>query len=145
MVVDWLVGNEAPADERHSLTLLALDRTGLRNVCDAASVSASRRERGEGFHVAEELACAVALIVVFTGNYFLQRYYVYQAKEGDPRRQLLLYFLSSLGFRGAEYLTFLLVYNVFEVQYLVAYVGVLLVSFMIKFFYYGNLVFKGSR
>lgn len=99
----------------------------------------------EVFHLSEELACAVALVVVFTGNYFLQRYYVYQAKEGDPRRQLLLYFLSSLGFRGAEYVTFLLVYNVLEVQYLVAYVGVLLVSFMIKFFYYGKFVFKGSR
>jgi len=99
----------------------------------------------EGFHVAEELAVAVALITVFTGNYFLQRYYVYQAREGDPRRQLLLYFLSSLGFRGAEYLSFLLVHSVIGVQYLAAYIGVLLVSFMIKFFYYGNVVFKPSR
>ena len=66
----------------------------------------------EVFHASEEVACAVPLVVVFTANFFLQRYYVYQAKKGDPRRQLLLYFLSSLGFRGAEYVTFLLVSNV---------------------------------
>lgn len=99
----------------------------------------------EVFHLSRELAGAVPLLVVFTANYFLQRYYVYQAREGDPRRQLLLYFLSSLGFRGAEYVAYLLVFKVLGVHYLAAYVGVLLVSFMIKFFYYGKFVFKGPR
>ncbi len=67
VVVDWRIGDDAPADERHSLTLIALDRSGLRNVCQAASVSATRREQGEGFYVTdletlgEGVVCIVGL------------------------------------------------------------------------------------
>lgn len=53
VVVDSIVDDAAPPDERHALILLALDRGGLRNVCEAASISASRREGGESFEVAD--------------------------------------------------------------------------------------------
>ena len=65
VVVDARVGDQTPADERHALTLLALDRGGLRNVCAAASASASRREAGGSFAVADldGLAAGVVCIV----------------------------------------------------------------------------------
>lgn len=42
-----------PDDPPHWVTLLALDRAGLRNVCAAATVSSIRRERGEGVLLAD--------------------------------------------------------------------------------------------
>jgi DNA polymerase-3 subunit alpha len=65
VVVDWPVGDETPPDERHTLTLLALDRPGLRNVCAAASASASRREEDVPFVVSDldDLSDGVVCIV----------------------------------------------------------------------------------
>jgi putative flippase GtrA len=96
----------------------------------------------EVFQVVEEIACAAALIVVFVLNYFLQRFYVYQARQGCARKQLLLFLASSILFRGLEYIAFLIVFNIFGVQYLLAYIGVLCCSFIIKFFFYGRYVFQ---
>ncbi len=50
LYIDWS-NPPAPDDPVQSLILLALDRTGLRNVCAAATASATKRERGHGFYV----------------------------------------------------------------------------------------------
>ncbi|MDH3198807.1 MAG: PHP domain-containing protein, partial [Candidatus Krumholzibacteria bacterium] len=48
LFLDWYGAGPSEAGG-HTLLLLALDRAGLRNLCAGASVSASRRERGESF------------------------------------------------------------------------------------------------
>ncbi|MFC1572480.1 GtrA family protein [Candidatus Eisenbacteria bacterium] len=98
----------------------------------------------EVFAIDERVSFAIALVVVFVVNFLMQRYYVYRAAGGSARRQLVLYLLSSLGFRGSEYLAFLLVHSVLGVHYLISVVGVLGVSFMAKFFFYGTVVFRGE-
>ncbi len=50
--LDWRNPPERD-DTPHWLTLLALDRAGLRHVSAAASISAIRRERGDGLFVAD--------------------------------------------------------------------------------------------
>jgi DNA polymerase III subunit alpha len=50
--LDWRNPPERD-DTPHWLTLLALDRTGLRHVSAAASISAIRRERGDGLFAAD--------------------------------------------------------------------------------------------
>ena len=97
----------------------------------------------EVFAVDERIAFATALIVVFTVNFLMKRYYVFRARDGDPKRQLLLFFFSSLGFRGAEYVAFLAVHSLLSIHYLVVVIGVLFISFIVKFFYYGMFVFRG--
>ncbi len=66
LVLDW---SEAPraGDPVQTLIVLALDRTGLRNVCAAATLSATRRERREAMTVAdvEPLADGVVAIASF--------------------------------------------------------------------------------
>ena len=67
LLLDW---SAAPAidDPVQTLILLALDRTGLRNVCAAATLSATRRERREALAVAdfEGMADGVVAIAGFT-------------------------------------------------------------------------------
>lgn len=89
----------------------------------------------------EEAAFAVALICVFTFNYAACRYVIYRATSGDPRSQLVKYAGMSLLFRLAEYLGFLFVHTLFNVQYLIAAAVVLGTSFFLKFHFYGTLVF----
>lgn len=48
--IDWS-NPPSPSDPVQSLLLIALDRTGLRNVCAAATLCAARRERGEGVYL----------------------------------------------------------------------------------------------
>lgn len=67
VVVDSRIDDAAPPEERHALDLIALDRWGLRNVCAAAGLSASRREAGQSVHVSdlekfgEGVVCVVSL------------------------------------------------------------------------------------
>jgi DNA polymerase III alpha subunit len=50
LFVDWS-NPPSPDDPVQSLILLALDRTGLRNVCAAATISATRREARRGVYL----------------------------------------------------------------------------------------------
>lgn len=92
----------------------------------------------------EEFAFAVALAVVFLFNFAACRYVIFRATSGDPRRQLFRYALYSAVFRLAEYVAFLLVRSVFDTQYLLAALLVLGVSFLLKFRFYGDVVFTGG-
>ncbi|MCI0450932.1 MAG: PHP domain-containing protein, partial [Candidatus Latescibacteria bacterium] len=52
LVLDW-GQSPAPGDPLQTVILLALDRAGLRNVCAAATLSATRRERREALTVTD--------------------------------------------------------------------------------------------
>lgn len=91
----------------------------------------------------EEGAYAVSLAVVFVLNFFTSRHYVFKSGDGDSGGQLLRFLAAALLFRGLEYLAFLLVHTVLGVYYLVAVIGVQVVSFVAKFFFYGKFVFVG--
>ena len=89
----------------------------------------------------ETTSFGVTLFIVFLSNFFLMRYYVYGASNTSPRRQFSLYLASSLGFRGLEYVSFLVVHTLLNIQYIIGIVGVLGGSFLVKFIWYRKIVF----
>jgi len=100
----------------------------------------------EVFGAPEELAFALGLVMVFTFSFVTGRYLIFaDAVQGDPRKQLAKFTLSSAAFRGTEYLGFLLLHTVLGFPYLVAIVLVLGVSFLTKFFTYSTVVFTADR
>jgi putative flippase GtrA len=94
----------------------------------------------------EELAFAVALFVVFGFSFVTSRYLIFAgAIDGDPRKQLVKFALSSAAFRGTEYLGFIMLHTVLGLPYLIAIVSVLGVSFLTKFFTYSTVVFTADE
>jgi len=89
----------------------------------------------------EELAFAVALVTLFVFYFVANRHFTFRATGGDARRQLLKYAAFSALFRFAEFLGFLVVHTLFDVQYLIAAVAILGTSFFLKFHFYGGVVF----
>lgn len=88
----------------------------------------------EQWAVSPPRAAAVAFALAFVVNFFSLRRLVFSSSRGAGR-DLFVYAASSLFFRLAEYLAFLLLYAV-NVQYVLALVGVLAVSATAKFFWY---------
>lgn len=96
----------------------------------------------QGLGVAAEIAFALSLGSILLISFFACRYVIFKtASEGNVKSQALWYLVSTLGFRGAEYLAFLLVHTMLGVYYLVAILGILSVSFFAKFFCYHRMVF----
>ena len=94
----------------------------------------------------EELAFAVALLVVFLFSFLTSRYLIFAgAAHGDPKKQLLKFAISSAGFRVAEYLGFLVFHTLLRLPYLISIVAVLGLSFLTKFITYSNVVFVDDR
>jgi putative flippase GtrA len=91
-----------------------------------------------------EVALAISIVVVFTINFLACRYFVFDARLQDFRQQLFRFALASGGFRGAEYLAFVVCHRFFGVQYVVALVGILVVSMMVKFVFYQRVVFTSD-
>jgi len=89
----------------------------------------------------EELAFAVAQVVVFFFSFLTARHFIFDGSAGDLKRQLVKFSLSSAGFRGAEYVGFLVFHTLLEIPYMVAVVAVLGLSFVVKFFFYRKVVF----
>lgn len=86
------------------------------------------------------LAVAIAFVTVFVTNFLTTRYFVFR-DTGDAGTALKRFFLSSLAFRGAEYVGFLGLYGI-GLPYWVAQVIVVGVSFVLKFFTLRNFVYK---
>jgi putative flippase GtrA len=95
--------------------------------------------------LAPEAAFAIAIVVVFTMNFLAYRYYVFDGRSQDFRTQLLLFALASGGFRGSEYLTFVICHRLFGIQYVVALVGILMLSTVAKFVFYQRAIFVRRR
>ncbi len=89
----------------------------------------------------EEVAFAVALAVVFVMNFLVMRYYVFPGPQRSVTTQLAMFGASSVGFRGAEYLAFLILHTWLRTQYALAIVAILALSFVCKFVFYRGVVF----
>jgi putative flippase GtrA len=89
-----------------------------------------------------ELAFAVALVVVFFGNFLSCRYLVFDATADDPKKQLLHYAFASFGFRFAQWSSFVVLHRWLGVPYLLAVAVVLVSWFLIKFSVYRAFVFR---
>jgi putative flippase GtrA len=95
----------------------------------------------ELFGVPPEACFAVALVTVFCVNFMAMRWWVFRGSPRPWLAQLVGYGLSSLFFRGGEYLGYLLLYRLAGIPYLVAALVVLSVSFGLKYFVYGSWLF----
>ncbi|MCK5849855.1 MAG: GtrA family protein [Kiritimatiellae bacterium] len=95
----------------------------------------------ERLKASAELAYAVALILVFVMNFLISRYIVFRAASGDATRQGLLFFVSSLSFRGVEYLLFLLIHTILDVWYVAAIICISIPMTLVKFVFHGKVVF----
>ena len=62
----------------------------------------------EVLNLPEEVSFAIALITVFVMNFLFMRYYIYLSQEGSATRQFIMYTFSAFGFRGLEYIAFLI-------------------------------------
>lgn len=88
----------------------------------------------------EKLSFAISLVGVFFINFWYLRLFVFQS-ELPWIRQLRDFFVASIGFRIAEYLAFLVLLDIFEIQYLLCVISVLVVSFVAKFFVFNFRIF----
>ena len=93
--------------------------------------------------LSEELSFAIALVVVFFGNFLSLRHLVFEASTGEPGRQLVHYALASFSFRLAQWLSFVALHSWLGVPYLIAVAVVLGAWFLVKFAYYRTKIFTG--
>lgn len=99
-----------------------------------------------GFHelagFGEESAYLSALVIAFCTNFLGARYYVYQATHAPIGGQLLRFLGSSIGFRAAEFVSFVLLHSVVGIQYLLVVGAIMIVSFVLKYLFFRNYVFS---
>ena len=97
----------------------------------------------ESLGVTTSVAYAVALTTVFFMNFVLFHYYVFSQHEPKPLGQLFAtYAASAIGFRLGEYAAFLLIHALVGLQYMLAIILVQGASFVLKYFFYGRVVFR---
>jgi putative flippase GtrA len=89
-----------------------------------------------------EIAFAVPLAIVLVLNFLACRHLVFEATGDGTGSQLLRFVVSSLGFRSAEWVAFVIIHSIAGMYYLSAVVVVLLVSFFVKFFFFRSVVFR---
>ena len=100
----------------------------------------------EGFAVDPAVAYAIALVTVFLMNFVFFRYYVFIQSEPLPiGSQFMAYTASAIGFRVVEYLSFVLLHTLLGVHYVVTIILVQGLSFVVKFFFYGRLIFRAKN
>ncbi len=95
--------------------------------------------------LSEELAFGITLVVVLVGGFTANRHLVFDASDGDARRQGAHYAVAALTFRGLQYLSFLALHTGLGMPYVPAIIIVLGFWFLIKYVYYGERVFKAGR
>lgn len=93
----------------------------------------------------EEVAFAIALVVLLTMNYYLLGKYVYRAEGGQKSHQMKRYLLAAMGFRAVEYVLFLLLFHLTPLHYLVVIWTNAVVMTILKYFGWEKLVFRGSK
>lgn len=94
----------------------------------------------------EELAFAVALVVVFVVSFLAGRYMIFEgASSARATKQLGKFAVWNGGFRFAEYTGFLVLHTILGLPYLLTIVTVLGVSFLTKFLAYSTVVFVDDR
>jgi len=96
----------------------------------------------ETFRLPEEAAYAISLVTVFFLNFLALRYLIYGKTQAPWRNQLTAFFLSSIGFRGLEYLAFVTLVTWAQWFYLYAIVLISAVSILAKYLFYGKTFFQ---
>jgi putative flippase GtrA len=95
----------------------------------------------EVIHLPARLSVAAALVLAFLFNFFFLRLFVFRS-TAPKGRQLLHFGLTSIGFRGAEYLLFLLLYETTGLPYMISLILSLGLSFVGKFIYHRQVTFR---
>jgi len=95
----------------------------------------------EVFAFPEPKAAAFAMLAALSVNYVFLRYVAFRGTQLPWRRQLALFLASTGVFRGVEYLAFLAINVWLGVHYLLALMGVLGTSFLLKFLVYEGWIF----
>ena len=95
----------------------------------------------ELFGVTPQHAAAVAFLVAFLLNFVSLRRLVFRSSHGAGR-DLVTFIVSSLVFRGIEYVAFLLLTTVAHIHYVIALLGVLTLSTLAKFVWYRRIMHK---
>ncbi len=95
----------------------------------------------EIFAVAEWLAVALSLSIVFVINFVATKFAVFKS-QGSWEKELPKFMLSSLSFRVFEYAMFLVLFSIFSINYLFAIMMSQILSFVLKFFVYKRYVFS---
>ena len=98
----------------------------------------------EALGLSEEFSFAIALALVFTTNFLLLRYYIFATAGGSFWAQMSKFAMSTVFFRGFEYALFIVLHTWLGVQYLAAVVGILGVSFVLKFIVNKRMVFESK-
>lgn len=99
----------------------------------------------EWMGLAEELAFAIALIVVMVNNFLFLRYYIFRSVDSNIYKQFLAFVAASGVFRGGEYLAFLVIHTALGVHYAITILFTLALSFVIKFFVQRNIIFRKKQ
>jgi putative flippase GtrA len=92
--------------------------------------------------IREEFAFAISIGVVLVTNFLGLRYFVFPGQRGRIVGQFVLFVLSCSGFRASEYAAFLALHTWMGMAYPVSIFLILLASFLMKFFYYGAVIFS---
>ncbi len=90
------------------------------------------------------IAFAVALACAYAVNFFNNRKWVF-ASDAAAVPQVVRFLSVSLGFRLAEYLVFLLLFNILGIHYLFAVLISLSSFYFLKFFVYKEIVFTSKK
>lgn len=89
----------------------------------------------EVLHIGPKVAVGISQLSVLLINFLTLRAFVFRS-NGSLRRDMVRYGASAVVFRGLEYLSFLLLFELAGVFYVTALVITLAVSTVIKFIWY---------
>jgi len=99
----------------------------------------------EGLMLPEELAFGLALIIVFMLNFIGCRHFVFENTNDTIGRQFVLFLGTSIGFRGAEFMAFLILHTAMRVQYVTAIISIKCLATAAKFIWCRNVVFASRH
>ncbi len=91
--------------------------------------------------LSEEAAFGISLVVLLLAGFAANRHLVFAASAGRADRQLALYLVASVAFRGLQFASFLVVHSWLGVPYLAAIVVVLGFWLVVKFVVFRRVVF----
>jgi len=95
----------------------------------------------EFFSVTESNSFSASLVVVFIINFFVLRSYVFKSESVASSFVAIKFFISSLFFRGFEYVLFVIILNL-GTHYMISLTVSMIVSVVSKYFIYKTIVYN---
>jgi hypothetical protein len=92
----------------------------------------------------EEIAFAIALLIIFVLNFILFRFFIFEDSFTPLSAQFINYSLFAAGFRLSEYLVFLFFHTFIGIDYKLVTTCTLVISSITKYFAYRFLFNKPS-